>query len=317
MRVSMVAAALAELIFVGSVTALNAKIELGYLPPPPPDVDGDFSFDVSKRADSPVKAGTFQQLIDHENPKLGTFSQRYWWDAEHYDGPGSPIVLNAPGEFAADLYTGYTTNRTLPGVFAQTNGGATILLEHRYWGDSSPYQNLTAETLQYLTLDQAIQDLIYFAKNVKLEFDPNGASRPDKAPWILSGCSYPGALAGWVQKLAPGTFWAYHCSSAVVETIGPFWQYFAPIDEALPKNCSTDFKKITKYIDRVLLNGTDEAKNHLKERFGFGQDIQDDDFASALIGPLFGWQGTQFYSGSNPAFQMCDWIEVSNDDLTL
>jgi hypothetical protein len=35
---------------------------------------------------------TFQQLIDHENPHLGTFSQRYWWNSEWWSGEGSPVV---------------------------------------------------------------------------------------------------------------------------------------------------------------------------------------------------------------------------------
>lgn len=34
---------------------------------------------------------TFEQLIDHDDPSLGTFSQRYWWNAEFYTGPGSPV----------------------------------------------------------------------------------------------------------------------------------------------------------------------------------------------------------------------------------
>jgi hypothetical protein len=36
-------------------------------------------------------SGTFQQLIDHDHPELGTFSQRYWWSDEYWNGPGSPV----------------------------------------------------------------------------------------------------------------------------------------------------------------------------------------------------------------------------------
>lgn len=35
---------------------------------------------------------TFQQLIDHSNPSLGTFSQRYWWSSEWWTGEGSPVA---------------------------------------------------------------------------------------------------------------------------------------------------------------------------------------------------------------------------------
>jgi hypothetical protein len=34
---------------------------------------------------------TFQQLIDHSNPSLGTFPQRYWWNTTYWKGPGSPV----------------------------------------------------------------------------------------------------------------------------------------------------------------------------------------------------------------------------------
>ncbi|KAK1756746.1 hypothetical protein QBC47DRAFT_377547 [Echria macrotheca] len=36
---------------------------------------------------------TFDQLIDHSNPGLGTFKQRYWWNTTHWAGPGSPVCL--------------------------------------------------------------------------------------------------------------------------------------------------------------------------------------------------------------------------------
>ena len=39
----------------------------------------------------------FDQNIDHNNPSLGTFRQRYWMDWEFYQ-PGGPIVLFTPGE---------------------------------------------------------------------------------------------------------------------------------------------------------------------------------------------------------------------------
>lgn len=287
---------------VGAVTANS----LAYLPPILDDEFAVSAVDPKKK----VKAATFQQLIDHKNPSLGTFTQRYWYNDEFYKGPGSPIVLNAPGEFAADDYLGYTKNVTLQGVFAQTNGGAVILLEHRYWGGSSPYQNLTVETLQYLTLDQAVQDLVHFAKTVRLPFDPQGSSKPDKAPWILSGCSYPGALTAWTNVLAPGTFWAYHCSSAVVQSVTEYWQYYQPIDLALAKNCSADLKRINRHVQKVLTTKPEKVKAELKSRFGLA-GLQDDDFAAAVINPVFMWQGQQFYSGYRGTFRMCDYLEVS------
>lgn len=44
---------------------------------------------------------TFQQLIDHNNPSLGTFTQRFWHTWEFYE-QGGPIIIFTPGEIAAD-----------------------------------------------------------------------------------------------------------------------------------------------------------------------------------------------------------------------
>lgn len=256
-----------------------------------------------------IVLATFDQLIDHDRPELGTFKQRYWVNDQFYAGPGSPVILSTPGESAADGYTGYTTNRTITGEFAQQVGGAVVLIEHRYWGDSSPYTTLTTTNLQQHTLKNAIMDLVYFAKNVRFHFDANGTSTPDKAPWALSGCSYPGALTAWTNKIAPGTFWAYHASSAVVESVDNLSGYFDVVDNAMPRNCSADVKKVIRYMDRVFTNGTAERQQQLKERFGMASVKAVDDFFSTLLNPLFSWQSTQFYTGYTQLNQFCDYVE--------
>lgn len=262
----------------------------------------------------PIILGSFDQYIDHDKPELGTFKQRYWYNAEFYAGPGSPIVLNAPGEEAADGYLWYTTNYTLPGVFAQDNKGAAIFLEHRFWGDSSPYTTLTTKNLQLLTLDQAMRDIINFAKNVDLPFAKNTSS-PDKSPWVLTGGSYPGAIVAWINKLYPGTFWAYHSSSGVVQPIADYWQYFQPIDAALPRNCSKDLKLAIKQLDKMMDSRDAAGRTALKSKFGLG-NLADDDFASALIDPLWSWQSTLFYAHSSKLYDMCDYIEgVGNHNV--
>lgn len=76
--------------------------------------------------------GFFDQLLDHSNPELGTFKQRFWYGTEFWKGPGSPIILfNAGEDNAAGANESYTTNSTLSGRYAQENGGAVIILEHR------------------------------------------------------------------------------------------------------------------------------------------------------------------------------------------
>lgn len=209
-------------------SALAKRTHPGRKPKPSPPVLSDERFSKENlvvglgKRDATTGQGVFQQLIDHSDPSLGTFNQSFWWNSEYWTGPGAPVVFFTPGESAAADYTGYLTNRTLTGLLGQAIGGAVVMMEHRYWGQSSPFSVLTTENMTYLTLDNSIKDTTYFARNVALPFDSNGSSNAANAPWVFSGGSYSGALSAWTQSVDPGTFWAYHASSAVVETIYDF-----------------------------------------------------------------------------------------------
>lgn len=274
--------------------------------PIPPLVDDDI-FQLESAAPD-VKSATFDQLIDHSRPELGTFKQRWYYTTEFYRGPGSPIVLEAPSESALDR--GYVSNATITGFLAQNIGGAGIQLEHRFFGKSTPAA-LNTETGQQYTLENSLQDLIYFAKNVKLPFDKNGKSKPHLAPWVLTGCSYPGALTAWTQALNPGTFWAYHATSAVVETVGDFGDYYTPIERAMPRNCSADYRKIIANMDKVLLYGTEAEKRTLKVDMGFDETTADFNVAASMNYNLYGWQSHQFSRGPADLYErVCNYIEV-------
>ncbi|KAF2756980.1 putative serine peptidase [Pseudovirgaria hyperparasitica] len=256
----------------------------------------------------PLANSTFQQYIDHNNPDLGTFSQFYYWSTQYWKGPGSPIILMTPGEINVVGYNSYlTTNRTT-GVLAEKIGAAVIVLEHRYWGFSSPFTDLSTKNLQYLTLENSIADLTHFARTANLPFDNHGRSNAPKVPWVLAGGSYSGALTAWTATTSPGTFWSYLASSAVVEITGDLWQYFVPVMEGMPKNCSSDVTKVIDHIDNIGNTGTDDEQYALKEMFGL-QDVEHfDDFAAALENAPWLWQGNQFYRTTG-FFDWCDAVE--------
>ncbi|KAI9051530.1 hypothetical protein LZ554_004576 [Drepanopeziza brunnea f. sp. 'monogermtubi'] len=305
MRTSILAAATALASF---VTAKNDFRSLGRLLPPLED--GDLHAEAfAAAAVTTTGSAYFTQLLDHDDPSKGTFQQKYWWNSEFWAGPGSPVVFFTPGEAAAAPYGSYLTNTTVSGLFAQEIQGAVILFEHRYYGDSSPYDTLDAETLQLLTLHQSIQDFTYFANTAVLPFDTNHSSNANKAPWVFTGGSYSGALAAWTEKLFPGTFWAYHASSAPVEAIYDYWQYFAPIQEGMPKNCSSDITAVVEHMDKVFMKGTDAEKLALKTQFGLESLEHNDDVMGVLeYGPWL-WQSNSFSTGYSGFFKFCDAIE--------
>lgn len=74
------------------------------------------------------------------------------------------------------------------------------MLEHRFYGNSTPGGDLSVQHLQFHTIQQAIDDLEYFANNVKLAMPGGDAVKPNvQAPWVLIGGSYSGALTSWTM----------------------------------------------------------------------------------------------------------------------
>lgn len=307
MKLSFVAAA-----FTAFATSLALEFDkseflrLGKLLPPVDPTDRGVTIVSENDA---MGSAFFDQQLDHNDPSKGTFKQKFWWNIEFWGGPGSPVVLFTPGEAAAAPYGSYLTNATVVGLYAQEIKGAVVMIEHRYYGESSPFQTLTAETLQQLTLDQAIADFVNFAKVAPLPFDTNGATNAGKAPWVFSGGSYSGALSAWIESTSPGTFWAYHASSAPVEALSDFWQYFAPVQQGMPQNCSKDVSLVIDYMDNVFNSGTEAEKLALKTKFGLADVEQPADVMSGLQNGPWLWQSNSFYTGYSGFFQFCDQIE--------
>ena len=71
----------------------------------------------------------FDQLIDHTNPSLGTFKQRYWFSAAVWAGQGSPIVLANPGEQSAEGFNADLTGHSMMNALMRELGAAGIVLE--------------------------------------------------------------------------------------------------------------------------------------------------------------------------------------------
>uniref|UniRef100_A0A915DQR4 Uncharacterized protein n=1 Tax=Ditylenchus dipsaci TaxID=166011 RepID=A0A915DQR4_9BILA len=67
-------------------------------------------------------------------------------------------------------------------------------LEHRYYGDSLPFDSFTTENLKYLTSQQALADLSVFIQTI------NEKRNFVNSKWIVFGGSYPGMLAACPNK---------------------------------------------------------------------------------------------------------------------
>jgi hypothetical protein len=234
----------------------------------------------------------FEQLIDHENPALGTFSQRYIYNWQFYSGPKAPIILSTLGEegLPNSMFTYYNLNSSQPNsidflfsaqtisLVAEKLGAGMVMLEHRYYGKSWPVNDTTVAGMKYNTVNNSIADLVAFAQKVNLPFDLHGTNHASNVPWVLMGCSMAGALTSWTEKLRPGTFWAYWGSSATVLGAGS-WASTIQIAENIAQNCSKDIGKVVDHIDDIGVNGTQKEQRDLKTVFGMEAIEHYDDFA--------------------------------------
>ncbi|KAG8951545.1 hypothetical protein FRC00_007211, partial [Tulasnella sp. 408] len=162
----------------------------------------------------------FDQLLDHANPSAGTFKQRYFFSDQYYKGQGSPIVIGTPGEQSADGFHTDLTGQSMMNSMMQLWGAAGVVLEHRYWGKSSPYPQLTAPNLQYLTVQQAIDD--YKGTSLFYQFcdaiETNADGTQNLSP---QGVGMPQAFENWASVIkalgpdanCPGTGGACYSSA--------------------------------------------------------------------------------------------------------
>ncbi|GAB1310625.1 Serine-type peptidase-like protein [Madurella fahalii] len=283
-----------------------------------PDVTSESALNVIRAAGASAECGWFKQPVDHNDPSLGTWQQLYCVNPQWWKGPGSPVVMMTPGEtpiwnaVSANLGYSYLANTTMTGMYAQAIGAATVVLEHRYFGGSSPYEGFDSETLQYLTMEQAAADIVNFANNIEFPFDKNKTSVASKAlkPWVYFGASYPATLGSWVEHFHPGVFYAFHLSSATVEVNTDNWYYYDTIRKGIDAyrkdtSCSLALNQVVEYVDSFILA---EERNEtqvqaLKLLFGSTFPIEDDDFAYSIATPFRYWQET---NGYRDILEMCD-----------
>ncbi|WVZ23806.1 hypothetical protein V8G54_002350 [Vigna mungo] len=100
----------------------------------------------------------FDQTLDHFSPyDHRQFRQRYYEFLDYFRIPDGPIFLLIGGEGTSNgIANDYLA------VLAKKFGAALVSLEHRYYGNSSPFSSLETENLKYLSSKQALSDLASF-----------------------------------------------------------------------------------------------------------------------------------------------------------
>lgn len=246
----------------------------------------------------------YQNETRYEPHSNGTFNLRYWFDAQYYK-PGGPVFVLLSGETDGEGRLPFLQKGIVHQVAKATNG-IGVILEHRYYGKSFPVPDLTTKNLRFLSTEQALAEIDYFARNVKFAGIDADLTAP-KTPWIAYGGSYAGAQAAFLRVTYPETFWGTISSSGVSTAIYDYWEYFEPIRQYGPPDCIKSTQVLTDVVDKILLgkNTTDKVQS-LKQVFGLGNITDNRDFANQLTG-VYGWQSTNWDPAINSAsfFNYC------------
>lgn len=259
--------------------------------------------------------GTFTQPLLHKAPELGNFTVNYYWNSTFWAGSGSPIVVFLPGEVKADRHLVFSRpDFSLVGVIAENLRAAVIVPEHRYYGGSSPFAELTTSNLSYLTVEDALLDIVNLANH----FNPPWTDAPSTAqdvPWILTGGSYSGAQTAWVANVFGGVFWAYVACSPIVQSITSYWQYYLPQIEHGRQVCTSLMDRILSYIDSVFqTNGTQVQT--IKDLFGL-PTMDDESFLYEITTPVTFWSEQELGRPARQYNWLCDLIEGIESDYHL
>jgi len=208
------------------------------------------------------------QELDHFDPRNNrTFRQRYFANFEHYK-PGGPVILYIGGEgplHGKSAVGGHVSNA----LFAKEMAGATVALEHRFYGKSQPFSSLATEHLVFLTSRQALHDLAQFQRWLMSTRSLNTSQ------FLCMGGSYPGNLAAWYRLEFPEMTSGCWASSAPVQAqeVWPgfgqkVWQAVATDWRgAIQNEVAVKLYAGYQQISGLIQDSTVEAFEVLREKF--------------------------------------------------
>ncbi|EJW70493.1 hypothetical protein WUBG_18598, partial [Wuchereria bancrofti] len=100
-----------------------------------------------------------------------------------YQRPDGAVFLVVGGEGGADR--AWLTNQGLPYVqLADQINASIFMLEHRFYGNSRPTNDISIKSLKYLDAKQAVEDIDKFVQEI------NEREKLTNPKWITFGGSY-------------------------------------------------------------------------------------------------------------------------------
>ncbi|XP_018571375.1 putative serine protease K12H4.7 [Anoplophora glabripennis] len=182
-----------------------------------------------------VNTRYFTQRLDHFDPSnTNVWSQRYYVNAEFFNATENEVIflmIGGEGEASVEWMTGGAWIET-----ATRYGAPLIQLEHRFYGASHPFEDLSVENLRFLSSRQALEDTATFINGMN-----QGYNFTKDAKWIVFGGSYSGSLAAWLRQKFP------HLVQGAMSASGPL---FAQLD--FPEYLQVVAKDLASYSQECV-----------------------------------------------------------------
>ncbi|XP_051166527.1 putative serine protease K12H4.7 [Leptopilina boulardi] len=199
------------------------------------------------------------QLVDHFHIQDSrTWKMRYLENDGYFNGTG-PILIMLGGEWS--INPGFLNAGLMHGIGAQ-HGALMYYTEHRFYGKSRPFENVSTKNLKYLNVDQALADVAYFIETVKRERKLNNTMV------IVFGGSYAGNMAVWMRQKYPHLVQGALASSAPVYAKANFYEYLDVVTASLSKynkQCVVEIKNAIQIIEKNIRSKI--GKELIKEEF--------------------------------------------------
>lgn len=243
---------------------LKAPAGLGVItdsPPPPGPIAG-------------AQEGTFTELRDHDDAHHGHFEQHYFINKTYASGTDAPVILLLCGEYSCTL------DELLNGLdeggvddYVKARQANLVILEHRYYGQSQPYNDISTEHLQYLTTDQALEDIVTFHDYIVAKEKLTG-------PWITIGGSYAGVLSAFARVSHPDIISGALSSSGPVHLKVDFPQYDRHAANVVAGPCGDQIRDDVAYFESGLADPKVMAA--IRQSYGVGNKGSDLDLLDSI-----------------------------------
>jgi len=207
----------------------------------------------------------FDQNLDHSSTTSKTFKQRYYHIDKFAKSVDAPVLVEICGEWECLVNEG-----NLNFDLAKKIGAHLIILEHRYFGKSTPFKLLTKENLSYLTFENVLSDIANFQTSLVEQKGLTGN-------WIYTGVSYAGTVAAYFQLEYPHLAAGAVASSAPMKGKLIFDEIDSHAYNTLTPSCRAAVLAANKDIEKYFLNGTQKL---FKATLFFDYPIVEEEYRS-------------------------------------